>query len=160
MYSVYVLRVMLEYRGVKIILIGVFSLWILIKDSLHEREWVSERQLSPLSWMLWWKKEREHRLFQSSPRDRRQSGDVLPPLWLPLEEGLVLVLGPLVSSLGSFGTSSSLPSLPIVCPWYTTLSRSVSLYLFLFCCMIGALCFMFKRKQWLKLYLLVLHPLI
>ena len=26
MYSVYVLRVMLEYRGVKIILIGVFSL--------------------------------------------------------------------------------------------------------------------------------------
>ena len=39
-------------------------------------------------------KENECKLFQSSPKDRRRSRDVLPPLWLPLEEGLVLVLGP------------------------------------------------------------------
>jgi hypothetical protein len=44
--------------------------------------------------------ENEHKLFQSSPRDRR-SGDVLPPLWLLLEECLVLVLGPLGKISGS-----------------------------------------------------------
>jgi hypothetical protein len=40
-------------------------------------------------------KENEHKLFQSSSRDRRGSGDGLLPLWFPLEECLVLVLGPL-----------------------------------------------------------------
>jgi hypothetical protein len=35
-------------------------------------------------------KENECKLFENSPRDRRRSGDVLPPLWLLLEECLVL----------------------------------------------------------------------
>jgi hypothetical protein len=37
-------------------------------------------------------KENECKLFQSSPKDRRRSRDVLPPLWLLLEECLVLGL--------------------------------------------------------------------
>ena len=85
--------------------------------------------------------------FQSSPRDRKKLGDVLLPLWLLQEISLVLV------------TSSSLPSLCVVCPWYTTnLSMCVN---FLFHCL-NDCCFMFhvQNKKWLKLYLLAIHPLI
>ena len=38
MYFVNVFRIMIEYTGLKIILIDAFSLWILIRDSSHETE--------------------------------------------------------------------------------------------------------------------------
>ena len=45
-------------------------------------------------------KENECKLFQSSPRDSRRSGDVLPPLWLLLVECLILgLLGRISGSL-------------------------------------------------------------
>jgi hypothetical protein len=44
-------------------------------------------------------KENEYKLFQSSTRDRKRSGDVLIPLWLILED--CLVLGPLGRISGS-----------------------------------------------------------
>ena len=50
---VYVFRVMLKSREVKIILIDAFSLWTLTRDSLHprhEREWISENQSSLIVW--------------------------------------------------------------------------------------------------------------
>lgn len=59
----------------------------------------------------------------------------------PTGECLVLDLGPFA------GTSGSLPSLLIVCPWCTSLSMSVSLSVVVFCCLIGALCFVLKRKN-------------
>lgn len=87
---------MLKSREAKIILIAALSLWILIRDSLvprHERENRFEKSSSPhLSEdALAKEKENECRLLQSSHRERR-SGDILSPLWLLLEECLVLVL--------------------------------------------------------------------
>lgn len=91
---------MLKSREVKILLIAALSLWTLIRDSLmprHERENRFEKCSSPhLSEdALAKEKENECRLLQSSHRERRRSGDILSPLWLLLEECLVLVLGPL-----------------------------------------------------------------
>ena len=79
-------------------------------------------------------KENECKLFQSSPRDWRRLGDVLPPLWLLLEECLVLVLGLLGRIAGSLWWDIYLVLFPlsIVCPWCTNLSMSVTLCLCFF----------------------------
>jgi hypothetical protein len=53
-----------------------------MREREKEREYVSEKQLSPLWDLLAKKRENENKLFQSSPRDRRKLGDVLLPLWL------------------------------------------------------------------------------
>ena len=57
-------------------------------DSEHEREKISFRKaVVPCLGSLKKEKKRrrekkENKLFQSSPRDRRKTGDVLLPLWL------------------------------------------------------------------------------
>ena len=52
-------------------------------ESEHEREKISFRKaVSPVWDLLAIKRENENKLFQSSPRDRRKTGDVLLPLWL------------------------------------------------------------------------------
>jgi hypothetical protein len=49
---------------------------------MRKRKQVSEKQLSPVWDLLAKKRKNENKLFQSSPRDRRKTGDVLLPLWL------------------------------------------------------------------------------
>jgi hypothetical protein len=53
-----------------------------MREIKREREWVSEKQLSPVQDLLVNEKDYGNKLFQSSPRDQRKSGDVLLPLWL------------------------------------------------------------------------------
>ena len=53
-------------------------------ESEHEREKISfkKRQLFPVWDLLAKKRKNENKLFQSPPRDRQKTGDVLLPLWL------------------------------------------------------------------------------
>jgi len=78
-----------------------FSLWTMIRDSLHprhEREWVWEKQSS---WTLHRCFGERENLFQSSPGNRGKAGDVLPLCWLLLEKCLFLVLGSIGRISGS-----------------------------------------------------------
>lgn len=98
-------------REAKSILVDAFSLWTLTRETvytLNMRENEFEKR-SPLLFSrdaLAIEKENEHKLFQNSPRDRRRSGDVLPPCWLLLEKSLFLVLGPLGRISGSLWRDS------------------------------------------------------
>ena len=95
-----------------------------------------------------WEREtkREGKWISELSQGQRKLWDVLLSLWPLQETPLVLVI------------SSSLPSLYCLCLVHQSVHMSTHVCFCFVVWMTVVLCFMLKRKTWLKLYLLAIHP--